>query len=387
MNICDFRKCTGCSACSSICPKQCIIMKQDSEGFERPIVNEDQCVNCGICKKTCPINQNYCDDKRKPITYAIQNKSDEIRKKSSSGGVFYLTANWILNNGGVVFGAGYDQELSVIHKAVFKTDDLYELCGSKYVQSKIGDSFKNAKKYLNEGKLVLFTGTPCQIEGLYGYLGKEYCNLYTHDFICHGVPSPKMWTKYLLYRRGATGSDPICAEFRNKTFGWRHYSLRIKFRNGENYIGKNIDDPYIRAFIMNMSLRQSCERCNFKRIHRNADITLADFWAVEEILPSWDDNEGTSLVMVHSEKGEYLLKQVLKETKSTEIDFDDGIKNNPSMTCSVPHNSLRKLFLKDLDKIAFDKLYIKYCGNTFSSKMRRRIAWAIGRIERILYEK
>lgn len=385
--ICNSKLCTGCYSCASSCPKQCIVMKPDSEGFYRPMIDETKCVNCRLCEEKCPINKEYVDDKITPLTFAAQNTSDDIRLSASSGGVFPLLAMKIIEDGGVVFGAGLDGNLQVVHKPAFDINDLKNLYGSKYVQSRIGTTYIEIKHLLQKGKKVYFSGTPCQVGGLYSYLGKDYPNLFTQDIICHGVPSPKMWNKYLEYHRMQQNSKPISASFRDKKYGWKYYSMQIGFQNGGTYINKNINDYYLRAFIMNMGLRQSCEECQFKQIHRMADITLADFWDINDVLPDWNDDKGTSLIMIHSEKGKALFDAASTNAVIKPVDFHQGTKNNPSMTCSVKHNPLRKRFLKDLDRISFDRLYARYCGDSYASKMIRRGAWIIGRIERIIYEK
>jgi coenzyme F420-reducing hydrogenase beta subunit len=240
---------------------------------------------------------------------------------------------------------------------------------------------------LEEGKKVLFSGTPCQIAGLYSYLKKDYPDLFTQDFICHGVPSPKVWQKYLQYRETNANSHIQHVEFRNKDKGWKTYSLKISFDDGSLYSKTVLEDMYLKLFTRNMSLRESCENCSFKNIHRQADITLADFWGLKNVLADWDDNQGTSLVMTHSEKGKRLLESVSKCTRIEEVDFKNGIRSNPSMVMSSSLSLLRKNFFRDLNKLPFDKLYIKYCGNSFKVRYKREIIKIINRIKNHIWGK
>ena len=382
--ICKSELCSGCSACANSCPSGCISMKPDPEGFIRPVIDSAVCVDCGLCVKTCPVNNITEDDKKEPITYACKCKNDGILKNSSSGGIFTLLGQEIISRGGVVFGAGYDSEFNVVHKIAATFEELEELRGSKYVQSSIGDTYKTAKNYLEKGADVLFTGTPCQISGLYAYLKKDYNYLYTQDIICHGVPSPAVWKIYLKHREDLAGSKAEKISFRDKSNGWKQYSLMMQFKNGEYYCERNINDPYLRSFIMNMDLRVSCEHCSFKKIHREADITLADFWGVDKVIPDWNDDTGISSVMIHSQKGGELFERIKDKTVYTDVEFNECLKSNPSMTSSVPCNLLRKRFMKDAQKMPFDKLHDKYCGNGFISKLRRKAALVLRKIKEVL---
>ncbi len=380
--VCNAKLCVGCSACANKCPTLCISMIQDREGFYRPYIDIGKCVDCGLCKKVCPIINSPIDTGKQPDTFAMQNLDTSTRLKSSSGGVFSLLAEHILNCGGVVVGTGFDKKLNVVHKVISNTRDLPELLGSKYVQSQIGNVYRETKNHLDEGTVVLFTGTPCQIGGLTSFLGREYSNLYTQDFICHGVPSPKAWRKYVEFREKEKNSNAIYAQFRCKDAGWQHYSLRLDFENDTSYTERVDKDIYLRSFVMNMCLRPSCEKCLFKQIHRQADITLADFWGIEKRLLDWNDDTGTSLVMVHTDKGMELLKTTSSNTKQKQVDFLDGVSDNPSMLESVRFNLLREGFLRDIDKMEFSSVYNKYCSDAFLAKKRRKIAWAVGRIRK-----
>lgn len=371
--ICEYDKCTGCSACASICPTHCISMQPDNEGFLRPNIANDQCINCGKCRKTCPINHEFQDDGVRPASFAVRNRDKDILLKSSSGGLFSALAQYVLRNNGVVIGAGFDDNLAVAHKVCIDERGMDELRRSKYVQSKIGKVYQSAKQLLEAGKTVLFCGTPCQVGGLKSYLGKEFANLYAIDFICHGVPSPMVWNTYLNFRKNQAGSDVKEVSFRSKDDGWKHYSMKIKFDNDTQYSAKVSEDIYLRSFIMDMDLRPSCYQCQFKQFHRVSDITLADFWGVEKIGNRWNDDKGVSLALVHSEQGQKLLDLCSDWVEMIPVSFDAAVASNPSMTKSVIRPPLRKNFMRDIQKLPFNEVHRKYCGTGFGARIRRKL--------------
>ena len=333
IQIKDKSKCCGCRACVQICPKHCITFVSDDEGFSYPSVNIDICVDCGLCEKTCP--ELNLQPIRTPLrVLAAINKSEETRKESSSGGVFSLFAEEIIKEGGVVFGACFDQDWNVIHTYEETLDGIKKFQKSKYVQSNIGDSYKEAKRFLNENRKVLFSGTPCQISGLKKYLGKEYDNLLTIDFVCHGVPSPMVWKDYLnevLSPQDCAGKNTVslslsemptikCISFRDKTTGWEKFGFVVRVNSASKadknsvlssyntkdtiLIHERLDvNQYMRTFLSNIDLRVSCYSCTFKRGRSGADVTIADFWGVQLFHPRFNDNKGTSLIMVYTDKG------------------------------------------------------------------------------------
>lgn len=359
INIEEKNKCCGCHACFNICPKNAIEMIEDEKGFKYPQIDENECINCGLCEKVCPI-LNKRKITNKPKSYACINKDEGIRKKSSSGGIFTLIAEEIINRGGVVFGAKFDNDFNVIHSYTNNKEELYKLRGSKYVQSIIGDNYKIVKSFLEEGKYVLFTGTPCQVEGLYAFLQKDYDNLYTEDIICHGVPSPKAWKKYKEELEKQNNSKIKTMNFRDKSDGWMTYCLNYEFENSNSYKEVNSKSNYMQAFLKDLSIREACYDCKFKTKNRKSDITLADFWGIQNIKPEMNDNKGTSLVIVNSLKGVDLFERIKERINFVETNFEESIKYNPSMTCSpqIPKN--REKFFEDLDDMDFDKLVNKY---------------------------
>lgn len=373
IDIKNKEQCCGCHACYNICPKNAIIMQEDEKGFRYPIIDRDKCIQCGLCEKVCPIIKN-AQIQNEPIAYAAYNKDEEIRKVSSSGGIFTLLAEVILEEKGVVFGASFNKKHEVYHTYIENKNELDKLRGSKYLQSSINDTYKKAQEFLKNGRYVLFTGTPCQIEGLKSFLRKDYDKLYTQDIICHGVPSPKVWNKYIQFREKKDREEPTKISFRNKDGGWKLFNMKFEYSNFEYRKNEN-EDIYMQAFLRNTTLRDSCYNCSFKKKNRISDITLADFWGIENILPEMDDNKGTSLVIVNSEKGQELLNKIIEKMIYKRVDLDSALKYNPSMTNSVNKEKNREKFFENLDKIEFDKLVKKY---TYKPNIIRRI---IGKIK------
>ena len=359
------QQCNGCHACASACPIQCIEMIVDKEGFWYPQVNTTNCINCGLCEKVCPIitplnNDTVWDN---VVAYAAKNKDDEIRKTSSSGGVFTEIAKYVLEHGGVVFGAAFADDFAVEHTYVERVEDLQKFRGSKYVQSKIGDSYKQAESFLKEGRQVLFSGTPCQIGGLISFLRKPYDNLITQDLICHGVPSPKLLETYIGVRQGEGDIKEI--SFRNKTEGWKLFSMFVEYQNGDEYRKTLREDLYMTAFLRNICLRPSCYQCAFKTKERQSDITLADYWGIQKIHPEMDDDKGTSLVFVNSPKGKQIFQEISKNLIYCETDKEKAIENNSAMIKSVVKPKNREKYLQKVTVKNFERLTKKYIRPSF----------------------
>ncbi|MCR5142749.1 MAG: Coenzyme F420 hydrogenase/dehydrogenase, beta subunit C-terminal domain [Ruminococcus sp.] len=364
--------CSGCHACANACPKNCIQMISDEEGFWYPQVDKEKCIDCGLCEKVCPIIHKWQpDDSRTTTAMAAINLNEEIRFKSSSGGIFTLIAEEIINQGGVVFGAAFaDDFKSVHHICVDNTDDLEKLRGSKYVQSKIGDTYKQAKHFLDSGRKVLFTGTPCQIGGLYSYLRKPYENLFTQDIICHGVPSPMVWEKYVDEREKKAASKTQRMFFRHKKYGWKTFAVLFEFSNNTAYIKNLREDSFMRAFLSNSCLRPSCYDCSFKSVKRQADITLADFWGIQNVLPEMDDDKGTSLVLLHTSQGKELIYFLKDKYRYKNVNTEVITKYNPAGVVSCKLNKNRNRFLKCIKNSEFDKTVSKYTKDSLYRKTR-----------------
>jgi len=368
ITIIEKKNCTGCYACVTICPQQCITMKSDSEGFWYPAVDKESCLDCSLCEKVCPILQKE-QVKNEPKAYACYNKNEEIRMKSSSGGLFTLFAEQVIDHGGVVFGAGFDKENKVLHSFVETKEELRKFRGAKYVQSKIGDTYKKAEKFLLQGRQVLFSGTPCQIGGLKSFLQKDYDNLICIDIFCHGVPSPKVWKKYVSYREIRADAPVRNITFRRKNNGWKRYSIAFSFNNNMEYENAFDKDLYMQAFLHNICLRPSCYACNFKTLCRQSDITLADFWGIENMFPEMDDDKGASLVLINSRKGELMFGKILNQMILKEVDINKAVSYNLAAINSVKQSPQRNNFFSKLEQLPFDKLVKKYCKQKISVKM------------------
>ena len=347
-------------------------MHADEEGFWYPKVDYDKCIECSLCIKVCPII-NKVTVKNEPSAYACINNNEAIRLESSSGGLFTLIAEQIIDDGGAVFGASFNENLEVEHSYVELKQDLEKLRGSKYVQSRIGKTYEQAKHLLKSGRKVLFTGTPCQIDGLKSYLGKSYDNLLCVDIVCHGVPSPEVWRKYVDYRQERAGSAVQRISFRRKDDGWKRFSVLFLFKNNTEYLKTLDKDLYMKAFLKDVCLRPSCYACEFKTIHRQSDITLADFWGVQNMLPDMDDDKGTSLIFVNSKAGQAMIEKIADKMQFKEVDINEAIKYNPAAIKSAASNSNREKFFKEIHTLAFDKLVKKYCTDKLSVRIIRRI--------------
>ena len=329
INLASSKDCTGCAACVSICPKQCISMHEDEEGFLQPEIDASVCIECHKCEKVCPVlNQEITKEDFETKAYAVINKDDEVRAQSSSGGVFFPLAKWVIEQGGVVFGARWNDKWEVVHDFAEDLDGVKAFMRSKYVQSIVGDTLRQAKQFLDAGRWVLYSGTPCQLGGLRAYLGKEYERLIQVDLICHGVPSPGVWRSYL---KDYFGKEEILEiNFRNKREGWINFQTAIKTTTRE-VCQKQMENPYFRGFLTNVYLRNSCYNCRFRQYHRASDITLADYWGVDKIRPDMHDNKGTSVVFAHTEKGKNVLLTMSSDLYMIAQDGDAVVSCNKAM--------------------------------------------------------
>lgn len=376
ITIVETQNCTGCYSCSSICPEHCIAMQSDSEGFWYPTADRDTCVECGLCEKVCPM-QRKAEVKNDPQAYACRNKDESVRLLSSSGGLFTLIAGQIISNRGVVFGASFGHDFTVSHSYAETMEELEGLRGSKYVQSKIGDTYKQIKGFLSQGQLVLFSGTPCQIGGLKAYLQNDYEKLFCVDIICHGVPSPEVWQKYVAYREKRAKSPTRRISFRRKDEGWKRYSVSFSFENNTEYLQTLDKDLYMQAFLRDICLRPSCYACNFKTLHRQSDITLADFWGIQHILPEMDDDKGTSLLLLNSNSGKKMFEGIKNQIAYQEVVMSHAIAYNQPAIKSALQNPKRKTFFKELDQMPFDKLVNRHCSDTAIVRAKKRVKFMV----------
>ena len=310
-NICTLNiDCTGCRACEQICPKLCISMEIDCEGFLSPRVDSELCICCGKCLKICP---QYNDLSLSiPISvYAAFSLDKDILHRSASGGIFFAVARQFIENGGIVFGCQLDDNLVAEHVKVIDLVHLCHLQGSKYVQSNVRETYSEVLQELENDKDVLYSGTPCQIAGLYSFLGRKWDNLYTIDLLCHGVPSPTLYKKYIEWLSIKLDNKVIQYEFRNKDkIGWKNgYRAKITTKNKE-YYRFSLLDPYYYAFTKSYTYRECCYRCKYSQAKRLADITLADYWGIEKCHPDFVNSDGVSLVICTTEKGQNFFKMI-----------------------------------------------------------------------------
>lgn len=349
IQVTNKQHCCGCAACVSVCPKQCIWMQQDDEGFLYPSVDKAKCINCGLCEKVCPKLHPY--EGREPLyVFAAYNNNEQIRLQSSSGGVFYVLANKTIKQQGVVFGARFDDNWQVVMDYAETMDGVKSFMGSKYVQARTEKAYTDAKQFLLQGRKVLFSGTPCQIAGLKHFLAKDYENLITLDIICHGTPSPKVWNKYLceVLEQG----QKICkVEFRNKYNGWKKFGFKLTYNKEDNTLSiltpanKN---PFMKAFLCDIILRPSCYSCKAKCGRSHSDLTIADFWGIQKIFPNMDNDKGTSLVFVNTNKGQTLFYD--DQLIIAETDYEKVKSLNPACYRSAVMHSKRNEFFTRINK-------------------------------------
>lgn len=348
MKICPKEKCVGCFACYNACPKNCIQMKVDEEGFKHPIIDDKKCVDCGLCKTVCPVLVCNATPKDYQVdVYASFNKDENVREKSSSGGLFFAFAKQIIEEGGVVFGTQMAEDCySAICNYAENEEGLIKFIGSKYLQSHVNDCYKKAKEFLNSGRKVLFSATPCQIAGLKTYLKKDYDNLYTLDFICHGVPSPKAWEEYLKEKEREFNSKAISVSFRNKDISWEGFSLKIIFKNGEVYRKNLQEDIYLKGFLRNIYLRSSCYECEFRGENYSSDLTIADYWGIRAVHPEIEVGKGVSCMLVRTSKGKELLEKIKSELCVYNSDVKFIEQNNICLIRSTSRPAERDRFFK-----------------------------------------
>lgn len=380
-------ECCGCEACAQICPKQCINMKQDNEGFFYPEVDKNKCVNCNKCNKVCPIKN---PSKRNNIlkAYATQIIDEKIRMASSSGGAFSNIAEYIFRRKGIVFGAIFDKDLNVIHSQAKNMEELNLMRGSKYVQSRILDTYKEAEKYLKEDKYVCYSGTPCQIEGLVSYLGKTYEKLITIDLVCHGVPSPKVWRKYIDTLEKNNNSKVTFYNFRSKKTGFHNFGTEIKFENGEEFYSCDSSDKkdfMHLAFFQEICSRPSCHDCKFKTKERISDFTIFDCWSVEKFSTTMEDDKGTSMIFLHTDKALKIFNEIKDKLNYCVADIQKVIElDGVNVIYSMKPNPKRREFFESLDNMTIEELqeeYLKEKKNLIIIKQLKIILKKLGIFE------
>lgn len=368
-NICEHDSCTACSACQSICHKHAITMITDDEGFQYPYINEDSCVECGLCIKTCPANKDLDVTSSYPQQpYLAWINDDEVRLDSSSGGIFTALARYVISQGGVVCGAAYDDDMTVRHRIVDNENDLIHLRGSKYVQSITEGIFSDIKVYLNKGVMVYFVGTPCQVAGLKSFLKKKYDNLLTSDLICHGVPSGNLFKEQIKYFERKVGKKIVDVKFRAKKRFGQGYDIQITTNTGANEFFCAELVPYFNGFWKNITLRESCYKCQYASLHREGDITLADFWLVKKCFPDVRTSKGTSLVFVNSIIGENIFMKLANsgDVYIREATIEQALLGQGQLKSPVPRPIERDGYKRYLD-------FEKYCNGLLKNSLGYKI--------------
>ena len=344
--VLDKDKCTGCTACFNVCPKGAIEMIEDSDGFKYPVINQKKCINCGLCKKTCPV-LNTENNLSINECYLAYNTDEKEILTSSSGAIFPLLADYILKNDGIVIGAILNNA-KLKHIAITKNKDLDKLKGSKYLQSDLGNIFTFIKERIKDKK-ILFVGTPCQVAGLKSFIKQDFDNLYCIDLVCHGVPTPKLFSKYIKELEDKNNSRLKNYNFRDKSTGWRTYSNAITFENKTIVKELASKNEFMNLFLSDNTLRESCYDCNFKLGNKYSDITLGDFWGVERFYPEINNSFGISAVIINTEKGKKIFNQIVDKIEYKHCKLEEITSGNTSLVKSALKTNKRKDFFRDLE--------------------------------------
>lgn len=357
--------CCGCNACFVICPLQCVTMENDNEGFFYPLVDKNICNDCGFCEKVCPIinkRKGDVDRYKKPLVYAAYATNHEVRFDSTSGGIFSVLADKIFDDRGFVGGAIYNDDHTVSHILTNDRKKLPELRSSKYLQSYADNLYSDIKKQLENKEKVFVCATPCQITALYAYLNHDYENLITCDFICHGVNSPKVFLRYMDMLERHYRSKAKKIKFKNKSYGWHRFSMKVDFENGKSYCKDRYHDSFFVGYLQSGNFaRPSCYSCQFKGFPQKSDITLGDFWGIENIDPAMDQDCGTSLVMINSDKGKAFFESLGNSVVAKMFTLEQAAVGNPAMNSPlIAVNNDRNIFFEDLNKYPFETVAKKY---------------------------
>ena len=387
MNI-PVQNCSSCAACANICARSAISMRLDAEGFYRPVIDAEKCVECGACERACPWNKsvenpNVADVS--PKTVATYAKDESVRLQSSSGGIFTVLAERFLDDGGVVVGVAQIAPTRFGHIVVDNKADLAKLRGSKYVQADVGLVYREVCCLLKAQRKVLFSGTPCQVAGLYAVLGNVAAsvNLVTVDIVCHGIPSVKFFEKYVceIEKKGNSALDFI--NFRDKTEGWSGYALQYRFESGKKFSVHHNRSKYMRLFLSRICQNVSCDDCHYRKLPRIADITLGDYWGISKYHPEMNDDKGTSVVLLNTIHGSELFDSVADKVIRCDSNIEYAIAGNPCIVRSSKPHPKRAEFLANLDRFSLDQLVKRYCPlPSFFTRAYIRARGLLGQIKR-----
>lgn len=363
--------CTGCGVCAAVCPSAAVKMQPDAHGFLRPVVDDAACIDCGLCTGKCPVFVLPQTSSHTDVLTGYA-KDGALLPRSSSGAIFPVLAAEIIRRGGVVFGAAFDEHFDVVHTAAESVAGLSALCSSKYVQGRIpSDCYPQIKAALTAGRWVYFGGLPCQAAALKSYLGRDYETLITQDTVCHSVPSPLVWEGYKAELEKQYGGKLTAFSFRNKANGWEAYHICAAFENGREFVQPAAENPYQRGFIKGLYSRSSCFVCKFKGIERCSDITLADYWGVKGLQPEAYNPQGTSLILIHSEKGRSLLTSC-EDWLKLQPAAKDAFTFNSAVLTPVEKPARYDEFWAEYGQTPFNALVSACCEPTKEELMRER---------------
>ncbi len=377
--------CSGCEACLNICPKNCITMVEDDEGFRYPKVDKEKCINCHLCEKICPILNKYKSNNKGYLVYGAINKNKKILRRSTSGGVFYQLAKKVIEEkNGVVFGVRFDADNNAVFDYAEDMDKVIQFLGSKYVQARVGNIYRKVKECLENKKTVLFSGCPCQVAGLKSFLRKDYDNLYTCDFVCEGVPNEKLLNIFKEHYEKKYHSKIKNINFRYKKYGWKYFGYLLTFENNKKlYLPRN-EVNYMNMLFGLIYVRPSCYECKFRELNSGSDFKLADFWEVNNSRNTKYNFYGVSHFLINTKKGEELFKGIEKEIDLYESNLDEIKKLNNTFNTQVFDNKGKHEFLKKIKNKNNDEIFKvmeTYNNLTFLNKIKFRLKLKLVKIK------
>lgn len=370
-------RCSGCTACMNVCPVGAISMIPDEEGFLYPEIDSQKCINCGLCRKICPFHHYYSrtGSFESPLVYAVKHADEKVREASTSGGMFTALSDFVLAKKGIVYGAAFSKpDFKVHHIRAETIAERDRMRGSKYVQSEIGMVFPVIKSELEKGRDVLFTGTPCQVAGLKAYLGDtQFEKLILCDLVCHGTPSPLIWTEYIELLQKKHGKKLDDFKLRDKGFGWHRATSKAIFEDATSEYNTKLLQSFLNLFLQHVALRASCHRCPFTNFERTGDVTIGDFWGVEKQKPEFDDDRGVSLVLVNTVKGNSIMEQIKGQLIIRPSSIEECVGPQVHLKRPAEPSPKREAFWKDFHKKGVDFVLKKYGYPTLAVEIKRKI--------------